>query len=307
MTKFKQANIKGFDKSKEYRRLGIFDSGVGGLSILKYLSKDMDDKPLTSLGAQDNKSKNTKEIIYLADNGRFPYGEKSPSQIISYTEQIVHWLEQKEVDLVVFGCNTASAIAGKKIIEMTTLPVLDLIDPVAQYVSQLGLSVGILATEATVKSGAFSKAIKSYAPKLTVKEMASAQLVNIVERGNTESKETKDLLANYVKKFINSGTEIIVLSCTHFSFLKEIILTLVDDNIQVLDPSELIAQMLTSYGHHEEKQLSTSRSFLKNSLEPTFFATGDVETFCRTAAKCLGYPLKNVNHLAIADLESLQN
>ncbi len=80
-----------------------------------------------------------------------------------------------------------------------------------------------------------------------------------------------------------------------------------DDNIPVLDPSELIAQMLASHERDQEDHSSTNRSFLKNSLEPTSFVTGDVEVFCRIAAKCLGYPLKNVNYLSIANLESWQN
>ena len=252
---------------------------------------------------QKSNSKN-KEIIYIADSGRFPYGTKSPEQIIAYTEQIIHWLEQKEVDQIVFGCNTASAIAGKRVLEMTQLPVLDLVDPVARYLSQLGLKVGILATQATVNSHAFAKAIKSYAPQLSVQEIASAELVNIVEKGDIKSKETKRLLTNYLEQFACLGTQIIVLSCTHFSFLKDIILELVDKDVQILDPAEVIVQMLLpSQGRLNSANQNTK--IFKNVIEPTFFVTGDREAFCQTAAKCLGYPIKNVNQLSIKDLESL--
>ncbi len=302
MIEFSPQDFKDFDKFKDYakfgqlKRLGIFDSGIGGLSLLKYLrAQSLDDK-------QNNRNK--KEIIYLADSGRFPYGMKSPKEIFTYTQQIIHWLEQKNVDLIVFGCNTANAIAGDELNQITQLPILDLIDPVAKYVSTLGLNIGVLATQATVNSHAFSKAIRAYAPKLSITEIAATQLVNIVERGDITSKETQDLLADYANQFVSQGAELIILGCTHFSFLKDYLLPLIDKRIQILDPAELVVQLLTKFSQHDD-QLTDNLSCTNFTSEPTFFVTGDKEAFASSASRCLGYPLKNVNQLAIAHLECL--
>jgi len=288
-------------KFKKYRRLGIFDSGVGGLSILKYLNEYLDDKQLAANFLQNNK-----EIIYIADNGRFPYGTKSNNEILTYTEQIIRWLEQREVDLIIFGCNTASAIASKQVSKMTALPVLDLIEPVARYVSRLGLKAGILATQATIQSHAFSVAIKRYAPLLEVQEIASAQLVNIVENGDIASKETENLISGYIDQFLSNDTQIIVLACTHFSFLQNSIVRLVNGRMQIFDPAQLIAQMLTA--PHQDDDHLTRKSISSTCVtKTTFFVTGNVETFANTASKCLGYSLKNVNPLLLGDLESLSH
>ncbi len=297
MIKFSTQDFRGFDKFKEYakfgqyRRLGIFDSGIGGLSLLKYLgAKVQDDK-------QDNK-----EIIYVADTGRFPYGTKSPNEIFSYSHQIIYWLEQNNVDLIVFGCNTANAIVGDKLKQITRLPVLDLIDPVAKYVSTLELNVGVLATQATVSSRAFSKSIKAYAPELSVTEIAATQLVNIVERGDIASKETQDLLSNYAKQFAAQGAEVIILGCTHFSFLKDYLLLLIDEPTRILDPAELMVQLITNFSQNDD-QLTDNLSYSNIAGRTTFFVTGDKDVFARSAQRCLGYPLKNVNKLAIDDVE----
>ena len=184
------------------------------------------------------------------------------------------------------------------------MPVLDLVEPVARYVSRLGLKVGILATEATVQSRAFSNAIKKYAPHLQVKEIASARLVSIVERAEIMSQETEELLAGYVEQFSAVGTEVIVLSCTHFSFLKDSLLQLTGKNIQILDPAELIAKMLIS-GSDGIKDLNQEWVPRAGSIATTFFVTGNKESFICSASKCLGYPIKNVKHLPVTTLESL--
>ncbi len=294
MTKLFEGDFKDFDKFKECRRLGIFDSGVGGLSIIKYLNDKQN--VLSS-------DKNNKEIIYLADSGRFPYGTKSAQEILTYTKQIIQWFETQNVDLIVFGCNTASAIAGKFVYSMTNLPVLDLVEPVARYVSQLGLRVGILATQATVRSHAFLHAIKNHAPLLKVQEIASAELVNIVENGLVDDDRTKILLSNYIDLFREQKSQIVVLSCTHFSFLKDSLLQLIGNEMQILDPAELIANILTP-------DISSINSTAIQTLEhkeliTKFFVTGNLESFSATAKKCLGYPIKNVNHLSISELQSL--
>jgi glutamate racemase len=299
MIKFNSPDFKDFDKFKDYakfgqlRRLGIFDSGIGGLSLLKYLCSQ-----------SPNDKQNNKEIIYLADSGRFPYGMKNPKEIFIYTKQIIRWLEQKNVDLIVFGCNTANAVTGDKLSQITQLPILDLIDPVAKYVSTLGLNVGVLATQATVNSHAFSKAIKAYAPELSIVEIAATQLVNIVETGDITSKETQDLLADYANQFASQGAEILILGCTHFSFLKDYLSPLIDKHIRILDPAELIAQLLTKFFQYDD-QLTDNLSCANFVGEPTFFVTGDKEAFVNNASRCLGYPLKNVNQLSIANLECL--
>ncbi len=275
------------------RHVGIFDSGVGGLSILRQLTAI--DKAAEIIHSSDDITKESKQFIYVADTDRFPYGNKTSAQILLYTQQIVRWLESKHVDLIIFGCNTASAIAGKQIHQMTNLPVLDLIQPTASYLGKLGLKTGVLATQATVNSHVFADAIRQFNPKLQVEELASAQLVNIVETGRMKSKETEELLNHYIEQFSSSGTEIIVLGCTHFSFLKEPLARLSGKKIQILDPADLIKSLLLP---------SPTFDGAINEGQAKIFVTGNKDTFINTARSCLGYPLKNVNHLSLNSLTS---
>jgi glutamate racemase len=288
--------FSGYDKDKKIERIGIFDSGIGGLSVLKCLIQTSSNDKLTN--------RNNKEIIYVADNGRFPYGMKTPQQIYAYTEQIIHWLEKKDVDLIIFGCNTANAIVGKKIKEITKLPVLDLIDPVAKYVSQLQNNIAVLATEATVNSHAFSKAIKTYCSQLSVIEIAASELVNIVETGQINSKETDQLIAKYAQQFSKADIGTVVLGCTHFSFLKENFRSLMDKKTEIIDPAELLAQMIAKYSQ-DDHQLTDNFLYPDHVRQLTFFVTGDKESFTKIAIRCLEQPVKNVNQLSMNDLELL--
>lgn len=303
MIKFSSGYFKDFDKFNEYRKfaqkrsIGIFDSGIGGLSILRYLGSILDDK--------QNKS-NNKDIIYVADTGRFPYGTKSPQEIFTYSEQIIKWLEQKNVELIIFGCNTANAIISNRLKEITKLPVLDLIDPVAKYVSTSRRNVGVIATAATVNSRAYSKTIKLYSPDLHVSEIAAAELVNIIEKGNINSKETNELLSNYAQQFSSAGVGSIILGCTHFSFIKDYLSPLVQNEVQILDPAELIVSLITEFSSDDD-QLTGNISYKNNVGRLTFFVTGDRDAFALKASTALGYSVSAVNSLSIDALESYKS
>ena len=317
----KPPNNIDWQQFKHCKRIGVFDSGVGGLSILRQLTAI--DKPETIykpnreitdgdqvLQKSGNLSqallpeKTERQFIYVADTGRFPYGNKTSAEILVYTQQIIRWLENRGVDLIIFGCNTASAIVSNEIYKMTNLPVLDLIQPTANYLGKLGLKTGVLATQATVNSHAFANAIKQYSPNLPVKEIAAAQLVNIVEAGKIKSAETQQLLTNYIQQFSSSGTEIIVLGCTHFSFLKEPLSQLSGKQMQILDPASLLISLLQQAESQNNNLAHTSSVFSQtiNESNTIFFVTGNRDAFVNTAQICLGYPLKNVNHLSLNDL-----
>jgi glutamate racemase len=209
--------------------IGVFDSGVGGLSIL--------DEALRQLPEHD--------FIYLADSANAPYGEKSSEWIADRSLSLCQYLASSRCDAIVVACNTATAQAIEQIRRSLSIPIIGVepgIKPAAMQ-SQNGV-VGVLATEATLKSDKFNALLSTLPSECRFIKQAGAGLVPLIEAGKANSEETLELLAQHLEPIQDAGSDTLVLGCTHYPFLRKAIRKLLGDSITLIDTSEAVVRQL---------------------------------------------------------------
>ncbi len=209
--------------------IGVFDSGIGGLSIL--------DEALRQLPQHD--------YIYLADSANAPYGEKSSEWITARSLALCKHLASKGCDAIVVACNTATAEAIKQIRAELDIPIVGVepgIKPAAMQ-SQNGI-VGVLATEATLKSDKFNALLATLPDHCRFIKQAGAGLVPLIEAGKADSEETLELLGKHLVPILDAGSDTLVLGCTHYPFLKRSIRKLLGDSITLIDTSDAVVRQL---------------------------------------------------------------
>ncbi len=257
--------------------IGIFDSGVGGLTVAAAIQKLL---PQESL-------------IYFGDTIHSPYGDKSEETIRFYAEEIVRFLLGQGCKAVVIACNTASALAFEHLQEQFpgTL-ILNVIDPVVEYVgSNINNKVGIIATRATTKSGVYRKRLRKLNPKLNIVTAATPLLVGVVEEGFVNTKVSSGAIEAYLgsKKFQDIST--LILGCTHFPLLQKEIEQFFGGRTEIVDSPELVA--------HQLKRLLQSQALLSSAetVEHQFVVSEYTEAFARTARMFFGARLELKEHL----------
>jgi len=209
--------------------IGVFDSGVGGLSIL--------DEALRQLPQHD--------YIYLADSANAPYGEKSSDWIAARSLGLCKYLASKGCDAIVVACNTATAEAIAQIRTELSIPIIGVepgIKPAAMQ-SQNGI-VGVLATEATLKSDKFNALLATLPDHCRFIKQSGAGLVPLIEAGKADSEETLDLLSKHLEPILDAGSDTLVLGCTHYPFLRKSIRKLLGDTITLIDTSDAVVRQL---------------------------------------------------------------
>lgn len=216
--------------------IGVFDSGVGGLTVAHSLLNRLPHE----------------KFIYLGDTARLPYGNKSPEVIREYTQDAVRFLLSHQVKMIVIACNTASAAAAEQIQSSLNIPLIDAIHPSAKVACQTSIKgdIGVLATRATVKMGAYEKAIQSYRPTANVHTQACPLFVPLIEEGFLGEKDnvTRWVIQRYLSELKTKAPWIdtLVLGCTHYPLLFEQITdearNIFNRPIQVVSSSEAIAQ-----------------------------------------------------------------
>ena len=186
--------------------IGVFDSGVGGLTVVAALRRRL---PAAS-------------ILYLGDTARLPYGTKSRRTVLRYSQANVDFLERRGVDALVVACNTASAMALDDLVVRT--PHWGVLEPGASAaVAAAGRHVGVIATESTVRSGAYEHAIRRLNPKLRVSQQACPLLVPLVEEGWEDDEITERIVARYLEPLLRAKIDTLLLGCTHYPLLRGVL------------------------------------------------------------------------------------
>jgi len=236
--------------------IGIFDSGIGGLSVLAEINKQLPDE----------------KFIYIADAAFTPYGEKTETEIIQRCTKIVDYFVSLDVDIIVVACNTATAIAVNKLREIYTLPIVAMEPAVKPAVenSRNGI-VGILATSMTLSSHRYAHLLERFATGAEVFEQASPGLVEQVELMQQDSLITKQLLHKYIDPLLKKNIDTIVLGCTHYPFLKNQIKEIVGEQVKVIDTAIAVTLELK----RKLNEIGNIRSFAKNR----FITTGSASLF----------------------------
>jgi glutamate racemase len=205
--------------------IGVFDSGVGGLTVVAALRRRL---PRES-------------ILYLGDTARLPYGSKSPATVRRYTERNIDFLVQRGVKAVVVACNTASALALPEL--ALPVPVWGVIEPGAGRAAALSSGrVGIIATEATVRSDAYAMALRRLRPGLTIVSRACPLFVPLVEEGWHDDPVTEQVAERYLRPLLAEGIDTLVLGCTHYPLLAAVLSRVAGTGVLLIDSAEAIAE-----------------------------------------------------------------
>lgn len=212
------------------RPIGIFDSGIGGLTVAAALANLMPNE----------------RLVYFGDTAHLPYGEKSAAAIRSYSAKILDFLIERDCKAVVIACNTASAVAfgHVKTLAGSSTPIFNVIDPTVQYVAsniKIG-KVGVIATKTTVNSRVYAKRIEKINPELKVTMLATPLLVAMIEEGFFNNTISRAIIADYLSKPNLRGVDALILGCTHFPLIKKEVEAFYKGRIAVIDSSDIVAR-----------------------------------------------------------------
>lgn len=256
------------------RAIGVFDSGVGGLTVLKEIMRLMP----------------AEELIYLGDTARVPYGTKSPRTVMRYALEAAAFLARQRVKMLVVACNTASAVALPALAERFNLPVVGVIEPGARKAASITRSkkIGVIGTEGTVKSGAYSRAIRAIDPEIEVFSAPCPLFVPLAEEGWAEHAVARLAAEEYLAPLMAKQIDTLVLGCTHYPLLKATLQQVLGPGVTLVDSAEETAARVV-FPLAEGALLRRARSG-----KPRFFVTDVPTRFERVGGAFLGASLEGV-------------
>jgi len=255
--------------------VGVFDSGVGGLTVFREIARAL---PLESL-------------VYLGDCARVPYGTKSPATIVRYSLEAAQHLLARNVKMLVVACNTATAAALPTLRETLSIPVIGVVEPGAQAaVERTSGVVGVIATEGTVRSKAYTNAIRALDPDVEVIESAAPLFVPLAEEGWANTHVAREVAEIYLEPLIDAGIDTLVLGCTHYPILRATIEQVVGDIVQIVDSAETTARVVKA---------ALGPSDAAGEPEYHFLVTDAEERFRRIAGEFLEREITNLELVAL--------
>ena len=242
--------------------IGIFDSGVGGLSVWMELYKEFPGET----------------YLYVSDSGYCPYGPKSKEEVIHRAKAITDYLISKGAEIVVVACNTATAAAIEYLRGHYNIPFVGMEPAVkpAAINTKTG-AIGVLATKGTFKGELYLRTLHKFASNAKVLEQVGEGLVELVESGNTDSEQAREVMGRYILPMLEENVDHIVLGCTHYPFLEKVIKEFVGDNVQIVNPAPAIARRVGEV-LEQRRRILDSKGMLRASEElkvNTFVTTGD--------------------------------
>ncbi len=215
---------------KTIKRIGIFDSGAGGLTVLKKLRKNLKGV----------------DFFYLGDTARLPYGTKSSETIVNYTLQNVSFLKEKRIDVLIVACNTASAYSIPHLKKNIDIPIYGVIKPGAKKAVKVsdGKKIGIIGTRATIMSNSYQEEIKKLCPDCEVYSNPAPLLVPLVEEGLIEGEVAETIVKMYVEPLLKHNIDTLILGCTHYPVMKKTIGAIVGPAVKLVDSATPILEIL---------------------------------------------------------------
>jgi glutamate racemase len=280
----KDTETGGQSRSKrEYCPIGVFDSGFGGVQVLRYLVQHMPEY----------------DYIYLGDTARAPYGDKAPEEIRAYTVEGVEYLFSRGCKLVVLACNTASVHSMEDIQKMLALPevyddrmVVSVLPVVAQKAATIAGSdtVAVLATSSTVMSREYTVNITKYNPECSIIEIACPALVPLIESGQYPSQQMSSSIDEYCNQ-LPEGTAVLILGCTHYGIIQDEIRSRVCGTINIISAEQAMPEYVKSYIEKNEKM----QSRLSRGNSALFFTTGDATHFDTVGSQIFGSEIRSEN------------
>lgn len=264
--------------------VGVFDSGVGGLTVAREISRQLPNE----------------NIVYFGDTARVPYGSKSQNTIIRFSEQIIRFLQQKEVKAIVIACNTASALALDAVRDEFDIPIMGVVIPGARaaVAATKNRKVGIIGTDATVQSGMYTKVIHQMAPDVEVIEKACPLFVPLVEEGFKEHAVTGEIIEYYLESMKNTDIDAMILGCTHYPLLRSRIRAYMGEKIQIVNPAYETAMDLRALLH--EQNMENDGETVRHSRY-SFYVSDAAEKFRKFANTVMPFDVPTTNVVNIEE------
>lgn len=262
--------------------IGVFDSGVGGLTVVKELMRQLPGE----------------NMVYFGDTARVPYGSKSKKTVLKYSRQIVHFLQKKEVKAIVVACNTASALALDEIKQEIQVPIIGVVEPGAKMAAESTKtnSIGIIGTESTIKSGIYTKYLRNINPEITVVARACPLFVPLVEEGLLEDRITDDVIERYLHELKEYGIDSLILGCTHYPLIRNAIGRYMGPEVNLVNPAYETAKSL--------KVMLAEQQLLNQSGDAAryeYYVSDGVDKFRNFATRVLPC---DVEQAMVVDIES---
>jgi len=252
----------------DLRPIGVFDSGIGGLTVVKALCDQLPNET----------------IVYLGDTARVPYGPKSPETVQRYALELAHMLMQKNAKALVVACNTVSSVALPLLKKKFSVPVIGVIEPGARAALQATRNrhIGVIGTRATIRSGAYEKALRATDNNVRVSSRACPLLVPLIEEGLLDDTVTDQMIMRYLQPLLAGGIDTLVLGCTHYPLLAGTIARVVNRQITLVDSAQNCA---TAVHETLNRQSMRSRATERGDLHVAL--TDAADNFLNVAREAL--------------------
>ncbi len=247
-------------------KIGIFDSGVGGLTVLRELYRQLPNE----------------SILYFADTARLPYGNRSQAEILQFVRQILLWMQQQGVKMAIMACNTSSALALETVRSEFDFPILGVILPGARAAVAVGKRIGVIATPATAASNAYRRAIQEVDPKVQVWQVGCPAFVPLIEQNRINDPYTYEIAQEYLEPLLQQQIDTLVYGCTHYPHLAPILRQILPDTVALVDPAVHVVAAAV-----QELDLLGLRN--QSAAKPTrFYVSGCPQQFARLSVQWLG-------------------
>lgn len=268
------------------RPIGVIDSGVGGLTVAKEIMRQLPNE----------------QILYLGDTSRCPYGPRSGEEVKAFTWQMTQFLLERNIKMLVIACNTATAVALDEIRDTLSIPVIGVIYPGARTAIKVtkNFQIGVIGTEGTIKSNAYEDALKSIKRTTNVKSLACPKFVPLVESGEFEGPVAKKVVAETLAPLKNKGLDTLILGCTHYPLLENIIKKVMGKKVTVISSGEETAREVSTILYYKGL-------FSSQMVEPEhqYYTTGSSRIFSRIASNWLNRKIEHVTTIKLGH-ESLR-
>jgi glutamate racemase len=260
-----QERVTQIGSDEGIARIGVFDSGVGGLTVLQEIDRQLPHE----------------SVLYFGDTARVPYGNRTPAEILSFTRETLDWMVQKRVKMAIMACNTSSALALETVQDEYDLPILGVILPGARAAARHGRRIGVIATPATVTSNAYFAAIREANPTAEVWQVACPEFVPLVESNRLNDPYTLAIAKEYLQPLLDNSIDTLVYGCTHYPHLEPILQQFLPPSIKLINPAVHVVAAAA-------KELNVLGIQSHTTALPTrFTVSGDPHQFAQLAAQWL--------------------
>jgi glutamate racemase len=252
-------------QSDEVTRIGVFDSGVGGLTVLQEIYRQLPQE----------------SVLYFGDTARVPYGNRSANEILQFTRETLDWMVSQQVKMAIMACNTSSALALETVRAEYDLPILGVILPGARAAARQGQRIGVIATPATIDSNAYLYAIREANPQAEVWQVACPEFVPLIENNRLADPSTLTIAKAYIQPLLDRSIDTLVYGCTHYPHLEPVLRQFVPDHVQFVNPAIHVVSAAT-------KELNLLGIQSRHQAIPTeFVVSGDPHQFAQLATQWL--------------------